>query len=159
MAMNKKSGPFRRHAVARLAAMPLVLIGSTRARAAEFVWKYATSQDPTCSVNLRAAEAITRIREATGGRVEINLFPANQLGSDTDLISQARNGGIQILNISSVIMTPMHDSANSEALAAFHPMNRVGTVNDIARAVLYLEDAVFSTGEIVHVDGGLIAGR
>ncbi len=58
-----------------------------------------------------------------------------------------------------VIMTPMHDPANSEALAAFHPMNRVGTVEDIVRAVLYLEDAAFSTGEIMHVDGGLIAGR
>ncbi|MGX7706719.1 SDR family NAD(P)-dependent oxidoreductase [Methylobacterium sp. Gmos1] len=58
-----------------------------------------------------------------------------------------------------VIMTPMHDPANSEALAAFHPMNRVGTVDDIVRAVLYLEDAAFSTGEIMHVDGGLIAGR
>ena len=58
-----------------------------------------------------------------------------------------------------VIMTPMHDPAHSEALAAFHPMNRVGTVEDIVRAVLYLEDAAFSTGEIMHVDGGLIAGR
>ncbi len=38
-------------------------------------------------------------------------------------------------------------------------MNRVGTVEDIVRAVLYLEDAAFSTGEIMHVDGGLIAGR
>ncbi|MET7248013.1 SDR family oxidoreductase [Methylobacterium sp. EM32] len=58
-----------------------------------------------------------------------------------------------------VIMTPMRNPAHSEALAAFHPMNRVGTVEDIVRAVLYLEDAAFSTGEIMHVDGGLIAGR
>jgi NAD(P)-dependent dehydrogenase (short-subunit alcohol dehydrogenase family) len=57
------------------------------------------------------------------------------------------------------IMTPMHDPAHHDALAAFHPMNRVGEVADIVRAVLYLEDAAFSTGEILHVDGGLIAGR
>ncbi len=58
-----------------------------------------------------------------------------------------------------VIRTPMHEAADDDALAAFHPMNRVGEVEDIVRAVLYLEDAAFSTGEILHVDGGLIAGR
>jgi tripartite ATP-independent transporter DctP family solute receptor len=107
MVENSRSGISRRHAIAGLAAMPLVSIGSTRSRAAEFVFKYATGQDPTHPVNLRAAEAIARIREATGGRVEINLFPANQLGSDTDLISQARSGGIEILNISSSILATL----------------------------------------------------
>lgn len=58
-----------------------------------------------------------------------------------------------------VIRTPMHDPATVEQLAAFHPMKKLGEVEDIVRAVLYLEDAAFSTGEILHVDGGLIAGR
>ena len=58
-----------------------------------------------------------------------------------------------------VIRTPMHNPEIVEQLAAFHPMNKLGEVEDIVRAVLYLEDAAFSTGEILHVDGGLIAGR
>jgi NAD(P)-dependent dehydrogenase (short-subunit alcohol dehydrogenase family) len=58
-----------------------------------------------------------------------------------------------------VIRTPMHDPKMVDQLAAFHPMNKLGEVEDIVRAVLYLEEAVFSTGEILHVDGGLIAGR
>jgi len=58
-----------------------------------------------------------------------------------------------------VIRTPMHDPRMVEKLAAFHPMNKLGEIEDIVRAVLYLEDAAFSTGEILHVDGGLIAGR
>lgn len=58
-----------------------------------------------------------------------------------------------------VIRTRMHDPEIVEKLAAFHPMNRLGEIEDIVRAVLYLEDATFSTGEILHVDGGLIAGR
>ncbi|MDR5855263.1 SDR family oxidoreductase [Caballeronia sp. LZ062] len=58
-----------------------------------------------------------------------------------------------------VIRTPMHDPAMVEKLAAFHPMNKLGEVEDIVRGVLYLEDAAFTTGEILHVDGGLIAGR
>lgn len=58
-----------------------------------------------------------------------------------------------------VIRTSMHDPATVEQLASFHPMRKLGEVEDIVRAVLYLEDASFSTGEILHVDGGLIAGR
>ena len=58
-----------------------------------------------------------------------------------------------------VIRTPMHSPEIIGQLGAFHPMNRVGEIEDIVRAVLYLEDATFSTGEILHVDGGLIAGR
>jgi len=58
-----------------------------------------------------------------------------------------------------VMRTPMHDPTTIEQLSAFHPMNKLGEVEDIVRAVLYLEDAAFSTGEILHVDGGLIAGR
>ena len=58
-----------------------------------------------------------------------------------------------------VIRTPMHDPQTVDQLSAFHPMDKLGEVEDIVRAVLYLEDAAFSTGEILHVDGGLIAGR
>jgi NAD(P)-dependent dehydrogenase (short-subunit alcohol dehydrogenase family) len=58
-----------------------------------------------------------------------------------------------------VIRTPMHSPDSYDVLARAHPMHRIGEIEDIARAVLYLEDAAFSTGEILHVDGGLIAGR
>ena len=78
-----------------------------RAYGAEFTLKLATGQDPTHPVNLRAKEAIDRIREATKGRVEINLFPANQLGSDTDLLSQLRSGGIDFFNLSNSILATL----------------------------------------------------
>ncbi|NJD34122.1 MAG: TRAP transporter substrate-binding protein, partial [Betaproteobacteria bacterium] len=48
-------------------ALPLFSIGTGRAYAAEFQLKYATGQDPTHPVNLRAQQAIDRIREATSG--------------------------------------------------------------------------------------------
>jgi NAD(P)-dependent dehydrogenase (short-subunit alcohol dehydrogenase family) len=57
------------------------------------------------------------------------------------------------------IKTPLHAPEKYAAMAAFHPMNRMGEIEDIAQAVLYLEDAKFVTGEILHVDGGQIAGR
>lgn len=58
-----------------------------------------------------------------------------------------------------IIKTPMNPPTMHEALGAFHPMGRMGEVADITQAVLYLEDAPFVTGEILHVDGGMIAGH
>jgi NAD(P)-dependent dehydrogenase (short-subunit alcohol dehydrogenase family) len=58
-----------------------------------------------------------------------------------------------------VIKTPMHPVATHEALAALHPVGRMGEISDIVGAILYLESAPFVTGEILHVDGGQSAGR
>jgi len=95
----------RRQVLAGASALPLFSIGTRPARAAEFELKYATGQDPTHPVNLRAKEAHDRIREATSGRVNIKLFPANQLGSDTDLLAQVRNGSVEFFNLSSLILS------------------------------------------------------
>ena len=58
-----------------------------------------------------------------------------------------------------VINTPMHADGNHEALAKFHPLARMGEISDVVDAVLYLEKATFVTGENIHVDGGVHAGR
>ena len=97
----------RRQFLAASAAVPLVSILTRPAGAAEFTLKFATGQDPTHPVNKRAAEAIERIKAATNGRVEINLFPANQLGSDTDLLGQIRNGAVDYLNIGSSVLATL----------------------------------------------------
>ncbi|WMJ69258.1 SDR family NAD(P)-dependent oxidoreductase [Stenotrophomonas sp. 24(2023)] len=57
-----------------------------------------------------------------------------------------------------VIRTPMHPPHTHATLAGLHPMQRLGDVADITQAVMYLEDAGFVTGEILHVDGGQVAG-
>jgi len=58
-----------------------------------------------------------------------------------------------------VIRTPMHDAASYHTLAKLHPVGRVGEVDDVVDAVVYLENAPFVTGEILHVDGGQSAGH
>ena len=57
------------------------------------------------------------------------------------------------------IRTPMHDPATYAALAERHPLGRVGEIDDVVKAVLYLENSPFVTGEILHVDGGQSAGH
>jgi len=102
--VTRSFSPSRRRLLAQSAALPLFSIITHRADAAEFELKYATGQDPTHPVNLRAKEALDRIRQATSGRVDIKLFPANQLGSDTDLLTQVRNGSVDFFNLSSLIL-------------------------------------------------------
>lgn len=94
----------RRRFLTVAAAVPLAGILTRPAGAAEFTLKFANGQDPTHPVNKRAAEAFERIKTATNGRVEINLFPSGQLGSDTDLLGQVRNGAIDYLNLSSSVL-------------------------------------------------------
>jgi tripartite ATP-independent transporter DctP family solute receptor len=105
--MTTRCKPTRRALLAGAAAFPLLTMLKWPASAAEFELKYATGQDPTHPVNLRAQEALTRIREATSGRVDIKLFPANQLGSDTDLLTQVRNGSVEFFNLSSLILATL----------------------------------------------------
>src|SRR5215472_15079021 len=58
-----------------------------------------------------------------------------------------------------IIKTPMHPEEYHEVLAALHPVGRMGETRDVADAVLYLENAPFVTGEVLHVDGGQSAGH
>ncbi|GAS94312.1 short-chain dehydrogenase [Mycolicibacterium canariasense] len=58
-----------------------------------------------------------------------------------------------------IIDTPMHQPETHDFLAGLHPVGRLGTLDDVVDAVLYLENAGFVTGEILHVDGGQSAGH
>jgi NAD(P)-dependent dehydrogenase (short-subunit alcohol dehydrogenase family) len=58
-----------------------------------------------------------------------------------------------------VIRTPMHPPETYDALATLHPLGRIGEIEDVVDAIVYLENAPFVTGDILHVDGGQGAGR
>lgn len=57
-----------------------------------------------------------------------------------------------------IIRTPMHSEQEYAGLAQLNPQKRIGEQSDVVDAVLYLENAGFVTGEILHVDGGQAAG-
>jgi NAD(P)-dependent dehydrogenase (short-subunit alcohol dehydrogenase family) len=58
-----------------------------------------------------------------------------------------------------IIKTPMHAPETHAFLAGLHPLQRMGEVQEVVDAVLYLESAGFVTGETLHVDGGAHAGH
>jgi NAD(P)-dependent dehydrogenase (short-subunit alcohol dehydrogenase family) len=57
-----------------------------------------------------------------------------------------------------IIRTPLIGDA-VDALAAIHPLQRVGEVADVSDAALYLARAGFVTGITLEVDGGYANGR
>ncbi len=68
--------------------------------------------------------------------------------------------GVRVNAVSpGIIKTPMHPAKTHAELGALHPVGHMGEISDVVDAVLYLEQAGFVTGEILHVDGGQIAGH
>lgn len=68
--------------------------------------------------------------------------------------------GVRVNAVSpGIVRTPMHPAETHDALASLHPVGRMGEIGDIVDAVLFLENAPFVTGEILHVDGGQSAGH
>ena len=86
---------------AALAAAPALMLPQS-ARAAEFTYKFGTNVPATHPLNVRAMEAAERILKETNGQVAINVFPNNQLGNDSDMLSQLRAGGLEFFTISGV---------------------------------------------------------
>jgi NAD(P)-dependent dehydrogenase (short-subunit alcohol dehydrogenase family) len=69
--------------------------------------------------------------------------------------------GIRVNAVSpGIIQTSVYPADSYEGLGdRLPPLGRVGQVSDVVDAILFLESSPYITGEIVHVDGGLTAGR
>ena len=66
--------------------------------------------------------------------------------------------GIRVNAVSPIIIRT-HPEASYAGLEAQIPLGRIGEIQDVVSAVMYLESATFVTGEISHVDGGQSAGH
>ena len=69
--------------------------------------------------------------------------------------------GIRVNAVSpGIIQTPVHPADSYEELGdRLPPLGRVGQVSDVVDAILFLESSPYITGEILHIDGGQIAGH
>ena len=100
------------------AAMP---VSSAFAQRAEFTYKYANNLPVTHPMNIRAREMADAIKAETKGRVEIQIFPSNQLGGDTDMLSQIRSGGIQFFTLSGLILSSLVPAASITGIGFAFP--------------------------------------
>jgi NAD(P)-dependent dehydrogenase (short-subunit alcohol dehydrogenase family) len=69
--------------------------------------------------------------------------------------------GIRVNAVSpGIIQTPVHPAESYAGLGAqLPPIGHVGQVRDIVDGILFLESSPFITGEVLHIDGGQIAGH
>jgi NAD(P)-dependent dehydrogenase (short-subunit alcohol dehydrogenase family) len=69
--------------------------------------------------------------------------------------------GIRVNAVSpGIIQTPVHPAESYADLGSqLPPVGHVGQVSDIVDGIIFLESSPFITGEILHIDGGQIAGH
>ena len=68
--------------------------------------------------------------------------------------------GIRVNAVSlGIIQTPIHPAESEDLGGRLPPLGRAGQVSDVVDAILFLESSPYITGEILHIDGGQIAGH
>ena len=92
-----------------------------RAQQAEFTYKYANNLPDGHPMNARAKEMAAAIKTETNGRFDLQIFPNNQLGSDTDMLSQIRSGGIEFFTLSGLILSTLVPAASINGIGFAFP--------------------------------------
>lgn len=109
--------------------------------------------------------SITSVVGAMGNAGQSN-YAASKAGIIGFTKSLAREVGVRGITVNAIapgfIETDMTDSlpdAQKAALASQIPMGRLGTVDEIAKAVLFLagDSASYITAQTIHINGGMYA--
>ncbi len=74
---------------------------------AQFRLKFANIMPVEHPLNVRMREAAATVRERTNGQVDIQVFPASQLGTDADMLAQLRSGGIELFAQTGLILATL----------------------------------------------------
>ena len=95
----------RRHLITSASALALPALSIRNAHAApEFSFKYGNNLPVSHPMNARANEMAAAINAESKGRIDFQVFPNNQLGNDTDMLSQVRSGALDFFTLSPLIL-------------------------------------------------------
>lgn len=130
---------------------------SVFAQPAEFTLKWSNNMQLSHPVNIRAKELIENIRRDTNGRVELQVFPNSQMGSDPDVLSQIRAGGIDCVLMSGLIFSTLVPAASINGVGfAFKDYSQVWAAMDgelgahirgaLAKVKLFAMDKMWDSG-------------
>lgn len=119
-----------------------------KARAADYPMRFANNLPLAHPMNVRAREAADAIRAQTDGQVDIEIFPNNQLGGDTDVLSQVRSGGVQFFTLSGLILSTLVPVAAINGVGfAFPDYDHVWRAMD-GEVGAYVREAITDAGLI-----------
>ncbi|WP_407528453.1 TRAP transporter substrate-binding protein [Methylobacterium oryzisoli] len=101
------------------------------AQGTKLSFKLGTDLPVPHPVNVRIKEAIAAIASETNGAVEIALFPSNQLGSDSDMLSQIRSGALELATFPGTVVSTLVPATSLTVLGfAFPNYDRVWAAMD-----------------------------
>ncbi|WP_293856489.1 TRAP transporter substrate-binding protein [uncultured Alsobacter sp.] len=124
----------------------------SKARAAEFTYKFANNLALTHPLNKRAQEAADKIKAETNGRFELQIFPSSQLGSDTDTLGQIRNGAVDFFTLSGLILSTLVPAAAINGVGfAFDSYDTVWKAMD-GKLGQYVKAEIAKTRQILALD-------
>src|ERR1700758_5814917 len=117
---------FSRRSLLKTTAASAVLSGLgapliARAQQAEFSYKFANNLPDTHPLNIRAREMAAAIKTETNGKFDLQIFPNNQLGADTDVLSQLRSGGVEFFTLSGLILAILVPAASINGMGFAFP--------------------------------------
>ena len=92
-----------------------------RAQQAEFSYKFANNLPDTHPLNIHARDMAAAIKAETNGRFDLQIFPNNQLGADTDVLSQLRSGGVEFFTMSGLILAILVPAASINGMGFAFP--------------------------------------
>ena len=98
-------------------AMPYIAKGGEP----EFRLKFGNIVSADHPLNIYMGKARDRIVQETDGRVTIELFPKNQLGSDADMLSQLRSGALEFFAQTGVLMSTLVPVASINGVGFAYP--------------------------------------
>ena len=99
--------------------------------AAEFTLKFANNLPVTHPMNIRAKEMAAKIGAESKGRIDMQIYPNSQLGTDTDMLSQIRAGAIDYFMLSPLILGTLVSDAQISGIGfAFKDYSQVWAAMD-----------------------------
>src|ERR1700736_6844969 len=80
------------------------------AGAAEFAYKYGTALPDGHPMAIRSREAVAKIKEESGGRLDITFYTNSVLGQDTAMISQTIAGALEMYCLPIDLLAPKNEA-------------------------------------------------
>ncbi len=140
----------RRFAAGGAAALASIAVVRSRASAAQWTYKYASNVSLDHPLNVRMRECWNAVSKETAGRLDVQIFPNNQLGGDTQALQQLRSGAVQFFTLDGGILQSVVPVAAIQGVGfAFKDSNEAframdGPLGD------YVRNAIRTAGLYVH---------